>query len=209
MAHRHVEAELTLGLGDALLLYTDGLVERRGEVIDIGIDRLADRLASGFTSAEEACERIVSELAQNLSDDVAILAVTRTAMAGEQLHTVVRAHPVRLSEVRRRLTAWLTAHGATREEANDIVLATHEAAMNAIEHAYGPGDAEISVSAALRKGSVEISIHDSGRWRESRSQHRGRGRSIMSSLMDDVAIDSGPAGSTVRLRRHLDDPGSG
>ena len=25
----------------------------------------------------------------------------------------------------------------------------------------------------------------------------------------DVAIDSGPAGSTVRLRRHLDDPGSG
>ena len=152
MAHRHVEAELTLGLGDALLLYTDGLVERRGEVIDIGIDRLADRLASGFTSAEEACERIVAELAQNLSDDVAILAVTRTAMAGEQLHTVVRAHPDRLSEVRRRLAAWLTAHGATREEANDIVLATHEAAMNAIEHAYGPGDAEISVSAALRDG---------------------------------------------------------
>ena len=111
--------------------------------------------------------------------------------------------------MRRRLTAWLTAHGATREEANDIVLATHEAAMNAIEHAYGPGDAEISVSAALSEGSVEISIHDSGRWRESRSQHRGRGRSIMSSLMDDVAIDSGPAGSTVRLRRHLDDPGSG
>ena len=82
MAHRHVEAELTLGLGEALLLYTDGLVERRGEVIDVGIDRLADRLASGFTSAEEACERIVAELAQNLSDDVAILAVTRTADGG-------------------------------------------------------------------------------------------------------------------------------
>jgi serine/threonine-protein kinase RsbW len=130
-------------------------------------------------------------------------------MAGERLHTVIHAHPNRLADVRRRLSAWLIAHGASRAEANDIVLAAHEAAMNAIEHAYGPGDAEISVSAALREGSVEISIHDSGRWRESRSQHRGRGRSIMSSLMDDVAIDSGPAGSTVRLRRHLDDPGSG
>ena len=152
MAHRHVEAEVTLGLGEALLLYTDGLVERRGEVIDVGIDRLADRLASGFASAEEACERIVAELDDNLSDDVAILAVTRTPMAGEQLHTVVQAHPNRLAELRRRLAAWLAAHGATREEANDIVLATHEAAMNAIEHAYGPGDAEISVSAALRDG---------------------------------------------------------
>ena len=62
MAHRHVEAEVTLGLGEALLLYTDGLVERRGEVIDVGIDRLASALAVGFTSAEEACERIVAEL---------------------------------------------------------------------------------------------------------------------------------------------------
>ncbi len=129
-------------------------------------------------------------------------------MAGEQLHTVVQAHPNRLAELRRRLAAWLTAHGATREEANDIVLATHEAAMNAIEHAYGPGDAEIVVTAALRDGAVEIAIHDTGRWRESRSQHRGRGRSIMSALMDDVSIDTGPAGSTVRLRRRLDDPGS-
>ena len=89
------------------------------------------------------------------------------------------------------------------------MLAAHEAAMNAIEHAYGPGDAEISLTAALRDGSVEIAIHDSGRWRESRSEHRGRGRSIMSALMDDVSIETSPAGSTVRMRRRLDDPGSG
>jgi signal transduction histidine kinase/serine phosphatase RsbU (regulator of sigma subunit)/anti-sigma regulatory factor (Ser/Thr protein kinase) len=208
MTHRHVEAQLTLGIGEALLLYTDGLVERRGEVIDAGIDRLADRLAAGFSSAEDACERIVADLEDSLADDAALLAVTRTPMAGERLHTVVHAHPNRLAEVRRRLAAWLIAHGATREEANDIVLAAHEAAMNAIEHAYGPGDAEIAISAGLRAGAVEISIHDSGNWREARSQHRGRGRSIMSALMDDVSIDTGPAGSTVRLRRSLDDPGN-
>src|SRR5918994_822884 len=56
MAHRHVEAEVKLELGEALLLYTDGLVERRGEVIDVGIDRLAARLAETFAGAEEACE---------------------------------------------------------------------------------------------------------------------------------------------------------
>ena len=203
MSHRHAEAEVTLGLGDALLLYTDGLVERRGEVIDRGIDRLAERLAANFTSAEEACDRIVANLDENLLDDAAILAVARTPMAGKTLHTVVHAHPSRLSELRRRLSAWLTAHGATRDEANDVVLATHEAAMNAIEHAYGPGDAEIVVTAAVRDGVVEVHVHDTGRWRESRSQHRGRGRSIMSALMDDVSIDTGPAGSTVRLRHTL------
>jgi signal transduction histidine kinase/serine phosphatase RsbU (regulator of sigma subunit) len=207
MAHRHVEAQVTLGIGEALLLYTDGVVERRGEVIDLGIDRLADRLAEDFTSAEDACERLVADLEDGLADDAALLTVARTAMAGERLHTVVAAHPNRLVDVRRRLAAWLTAHGATREEANDIVLAAHEAAMNAIEHAYGPGDAEIAISAALRKGAVEISIHDSGNWREARNRHRGRGRSIMSALMDEVSIDTGPAGSTVRLRRSLDDPG--
>jgi serine phosphatase RsbU (regulator of sigma subunit)/anti-sigma regulatory factor (Ser/Thr protein kinase) len=207
MAHRHVEAELTLGMGEALLLYTDGLVERRGEIIDAGIDRLAARLAAGFTSAGDACERIVSDLEDNLSDDAALLFVARTPMAGERLHTVVQAHPNRLAELRRRLAAWLTAHGASREERNDIVLAAHEAAMNAIEHAYGPGDAEITVSAVVREGAVEVSIHDAGQWREPRSEHRGRGRSIMSALMDDVSIESGPTGSTVRLRRRLHDAG--
>ena len=126
------------GRGDALLLYTDGLVERRTEVIDVGIDRLAARFGEGSAVAAEACERIVSDLADNLADDAAILAVTRMPMAGERLHTVVPAHPNRLADLRRRLAAWLPAHGASREEANDIVLATHEAAMNAIEHAYGP-----------------------------------------------------------------------
>jgi anti-sigma regulatory factor (Ser/Thr protein kinase) len=127
-------------------------------------------------------------------------------MAGERLHTVIEAHPNRLAEVRRRLTAWLTAHGASGAEANDIVLAAHEAAMNAIEHAYGPGDAEISVSAVLGESGVEITVHDAGRWRESRSEQRGRGRSIMSALMDDVSVDTGPTGSTVRLRRRLEEP---
>ena len=208
MAHRHVEAEVTLGIGEALLLYTDGLVERRGEIIDEGIDRLAARLAAGSVDAEEACERIVAELEDDLADDIALLAITRTPMAGERLHTVMHAHPNRLAELRRRLTAWLAAHGATPAEANDIVLAAHEAAMNAIEHAYGPGDAEITVSAAVRGDGIEIAVHDSGRWRDARSEHRGRGRSIMSALMDDVSVDTGPTGSTVRLRRRLEDPGS-
>ncbi len=49
---RDVPEHGTLRPGDALMLYTDGLIERPGVDIDVGIDRLlgeADRLVvSGF-----------------------------------------------------------------------------------------------------------------------------------------------------------------
>lgn len=60
---------------ETLLLYTDGLVERRGEDIDVSLARLtALRLPSGGTIAE-AADAIVSGLdALHAEDDVAVLA---------------------------------------------------------------------------------------------------------------------------------------
>jgi serine/threonine-protein kinase RsbW len=84
------------------------------------------------------------------------------------------------------------------------VLAVHEAAMNAIEHAYGPADAEFTVVAKRSGDGVVIEVGDRGSWREPRDRHRGRGHGIMSAVMDEVTIDTGPRGSTVRLRRRLD-----
>jgi serine phosphatase RsbU (regulator of sigma subunit)/anti-sigma regulatory factor (Ser/Thr protein kinase) len=200
---RHTQADAVLSDGDVLLLYTDGLVERRGESIDAGIDRAAAALAQGGT-AEEICGRALDALGEAPpDDDVAVLVVERVAVAGRELRTVVRAHPSRLVEIRRRLDAWLTAQGASRREVSDIVLAVHEACMNGVEHAYGPADAEIVVTARLQDGVVEVEVADTGSWRESRSEHRGRGRSIMASLMDEVSTETGPRGSTVRLRRRL------
>ncbi|HLH47006.1 MAG TPA: SpoIIE family protein phosphatase [Acidimicrobiales bacterium] len=70
--------------GDLLILYTDGLVERRGEPIDDGLERLraaATEWAQGTEAsggAERACDAVVSALlptGQQRSDDVAVLAV--------------------------------------------------------------------------------------------------------------------------------------
>lgn len=67
-----------LGSGDALLLYTDGLVEAPGEDIDAGIDRLltqADRLVPhGFrTGAKE----LVQRMAASHDDDCALILIWR------------------------------------------------------------------------------------------------------------------------------------
>ena len=203
-AARHSRAEGRLADGDVLLLYTDGLVEHRGEVIDAGIGRLGELLAEHGADAETLCDAIVGVLdPAGPADDVAVLALQRTGLSGRRLQLALPAHPGRLVEARRRLAAWLEANGAAKAEASDVVLATHEALMNAVEHAYGPADADVTLAARIADGAIEIEVRDGGSWRAPRNEHRGRGQSIMSAIMDAVTTDTGPHGSTVRLRRRL------
>ena len=53
------ERELELSVGDVLMLYTDGLIERRGEPLSDGMSELL-RVLSGAGSAEEACAQAMA-----------------------------------------------------------------------------------------------------------------------------------------------------
>ena len=70
-------ASCRLEPGSLLLLYTDGLVERRGASITIGLDRLASVASTAGSDPERACDRVVSTMLQDEgpADDVALLAV--------------------------------------------------------------------------------------------------------------------------------------
>jgi GAF domain-containing protein len=74
--HRQ-EASIALAPGDTLLLYTDGLIERRDEPIDQGVRTLvaaADRLAD--LPLPMMCDRLLAELIPDQNDDdVALIAV--------------------------------------------------------------------------------------------------------------------------------------
>jgi serine phosphatase RsbU (regulator of sigma subunit) len=71
------ESRATLDPGGTLLLYTDGLIERRGETLDEGLAALKgaiDRL-SGLP-LPEMCDRVLGEmLPEDHDDDVAVVAV--------------------------------------------------------------------------------------------------------------------------------------
>jgi phosphoserine phosphatase RsbU/P len=68
--------ELPLPTGSVLVCYTDGLVERRGEVIDTGIERL--RAAVVAEPAEQVCDTVMAAVARKHPDDDIALLTIRT-----------------------------------------------------------------------------------------------------------------------------------
>ncbi|HET6506894.1 MAG TPA: GAF domain-containing SpoIIE family protein phosphatase [Baekduia sp.] len=71
---------LRLGHGARLLLYTDGLVERRDERLDRSLEALRTVVASSPHALDVLCDRVLEALAPDggvWPDDVALLAVAR------------------------------------------------------------------------------------------------------------------------------------
>jgi PAS domain S-box-containing protein len=200
------EASATLPPGAALLLYTDGLVERRDEPLERRLDALAEAAGGADDGLEGLCDAVLAGVIgpeRMPSDDVALLAVRPRPVASRAIRFTMPAEPESLAGLRRRLGRFLHAAGADDAETYEITLTICEAAGNAIEHAYGPGDATFDVEASLDSDEVVATVSDRGNWRERRGAHRGRGLNIIEGLMDDVQVSTEPDGTVVRMRRRL------
>jgi PAS domain S-box-containing protein len=203
-ATTYEEAEYPLQPGATLLLYTDGLIEKRGKPIDDGLARLATCASSGQDDLESLCDHVMATLAPSGKDDVALLALQPAMFVPERLALTMPAEPMELRLFRRTLKRWLAQCGASDDESYEIILACNEAFANAIEHAYGPSDGSVEMSAALLDDQVSITIRDFGRWRDSRGDNRGRGLPLIEAVMDSVDIArNGEAGTEVRMARKL------
>jgi anti-sigma regulatory factor (Ser/Thr protein kinase) len=196
----------TLEPGATLVLYTDGVVEQRDELIDRGIERLETALIDGGpVDPEPLCERVLRGTIgrDGSNDDVTLLVVQASALLGERLEMDLVGEPAALSAFRQSLRRWLSEAGAEDDEVQDIVMAVNEACQNAIEHAYGLTPEPFTVTLAAEDGEVVVTVRDRGGWRDRISDDRGRGLPLMRALMDAVEIEQRPSGSTVTLRRAL------
>ncbi|WP_029113412.1 SpoIIE family protein phosphatase [Mycobacterium sp. URHB0044] len=197
------QAQRTLAPEATLILFTDGLVERRDSSIDAGLEQVAEVLNDtlGLT-AESVADEVLREMApaEGYDDDVAIVVY-------RDLHAPLRfelpAEAERLSEVRQRLWSWLRAVAIPDELASDIVLVVNEAATNCVEHAYVDSVAGImGVDARIVDGAVQVHVVDDGKWKtpSGDTRLRGRGLPMMDAVSESVLVQRAPTGTTVEMR---------
>jgi anti-sigma regulatory factor (Ser/Thr protein kinase) len=196
-----------------LLLYSDGLVERRGEPFDASLDRLRATVAKhAELPVGQLCDAVLAEMRPEAGfpDDVALVAVRATGQTDSRFVDAFHATPAGLARSRRRLRDWLAGLEIPAGTLIDAVLAISEAAGNAMEHGSGNDPQQVvsvEVSLAGEDNALLAVVGDHGRWdadpTAGAARGRGRGLGIMDRLASELHVRRSRVGSTVTLRFDL------
>jgi PAS domain S-box-containing protein len=192
--------------GSLLVLYSDGLVERRGESIDVGLQRLQRSIEQHWREPLEVfCDSVIADLFIDATqqDDIALTVLRSPVLSDVIFLRKVRADASALRDVRIELGRWLARIGMSEEDAEAMQHAVGEACTNAIMHAYEDASNLFRVEAALIDGEIVCCVADTGTWREHSEFRQGYGLPIIQELMDDMQVVQRSSGTTVVMRRPL------
>ena len=200
------EASCTVPARAALLLYTDGLVERRRRSMDTGIAQAGAAVHRGAPAGvEDLATAIMTAMAPDggYEDDVALVLYRHPA----PLELTFPADSAQLAPVRAALRTWLSRCGLNHKTMQDVLVAAGEACANAVEHGHrhAPGE-QIRLRAATTVTQLRLTITDTGRWKISQpvdGTNRGHGIPLMRALMQQVTIEPGDAGTTVDMQLRI------
>lgn len=189
-----------------LLLYTDGLVERRRRPLTSGIDQAGEAVQAGRDSAvDDLATQVMERLAPagGYDDDVALLLYRHPA----PLEMTFPAESEQLAPVRQALRSWLDQCDLPPRTVQNVLVAAGEACANAIEHGHrhNPGE-PIRLRAEALVDDLHLSVVDSGNWKPPQPElnaHRGRGVTLMRAMMQQVTITPSPAGTTVGMHTRI------
>ncbi|WP_327138774.1 SpoIIE family protein phosphatase [Nocardia sp. NBC_01327] len=196
--HRVLPARATL------LLYTDGLVERRRRSLDEGIARAGAAVHDGRNQpVEDLAGHLMSSLTPTggYEDDVALLLYRQPG----PLEIDFVAEPGELAPVRHAVRDWLKRCDLQPQQVSDVVIAVGEACVNAVEHGHRDRPAGvIRLRATALADQLWLRVADSGSWKNpdpdaTARGHRGRGITLMRGLMQRVTIVPGRSGTTVEM----------
>jgi anti-sigma regulatory factor (Ser/Thr protein kinase)/putative methionine-R-sulfoxide reductase with GAF domain len=190
-----------------LVLYTDGLVERRGEAITEGLERL--RTAVRSEVPERLCGQIMDDMIGSYvpADDVALLALRVTPQQRMRTSTfekqdewsLVRSdlfacHPTSVRLARRFIVESVELLGLQRLP--DVQLMVSELATNAVRHAKSQFDVVLE---KVDGNTVRVEVRDFGRGAPTvipggTESTGGRGLKIVDLLAQTWGVENRPAG---------------
>ncbi|MDN5750064.1 MAG: SpoIIE family protein phosphatase, partial [Pseudonocardia sp.] len=193
------EGHAVIDPGSTVLLYTDGLVERRGETIDDGLARLASIAGAHADTAPDVLATAIIHAAldgRGPPDDVALIAAR---LRPPPLTARIPALAPELAALRARVREWAALAALGQELTDHVQLALGEAVTNAMEHAYAgraPGVVEYRLE-LVRDGGVLVEVRDTGRWlpadgRRSASDapRGGHGLAVIHGLAPGAVVDA-------------------
>ncbi len=204
--------------GATLILYSDGLIERRHESLDAGLERLKV-MVSGF--ADRSPQSISEELFHRLGvghghrDDAVVLVVSATTGPFSKFHQIFPAELGELRNLRASVRSWAESWDFAPEMTDDILIAISEAAANSIRHAYEEtdrGTVEIRIERCV--DLVEVAVIDQGLWKGSPDSvgYPGLGRSLIESVTENFETELQEDGTVVTfempIRKSQSGPGT-
>src|SRR5206468_9511481 len=103
-------ARTTLPPAGLLVVYTDGLIERRGETLDQGLDRLAEVVrANARLPIGLLCDAVIAGMRPGggFADDIALVALRTPGATDHRFVDVFHASVAEVPRARHRLRGWL------------------------------------------------------------------------------------------------------
>jgi PAS domain S-box-containing protein len=194
-----------LGLGQTLLLCTDGLIEQPGADLDEGMQNLRELVGTGPDDVRDLADRLIDAAEERGGDDdVAVLLLQRRGRAqrsGDSLQQhVAPADPEALTEARRMIRAAVRAWGVG-ERSYEVELVADELITNVLLHTDGSAIFTLRVLAGHdRRLRVEVEDSSSAlpcRREAGESGVSGRGLLLVDRLTDVWGVEARGGGKAV------------
>ena len=186
--------------GDSILMFSDGVVERRGAALAAGLDALVTAAAAATSGdPRNLCSLATSAIGGPTDDDVAVLAVERAVTLSRSATMLVPAEATGPSRVRQWMAARLREWSVPEPVISAAILCTSELTTNALLHAGTPAHVHIDLSAER----LLVSVADTGTrgsvtpTKAEKMASRGRGLGLIEELSDAWGTDPSVRGATV------------
>lgn len=193
-----------------LILFTDGLVERRGRDLDAGLVELRDHLSGVPRPLGVVCEDLIervetADAEDRPDDDVALLAVRFEGIPKEDVAGwSFEAEPSMVRRARELSRATLESWGLS-ELADTVELLVSELVTNALTH----GDGQIGLR-LIRAGALLCEVRDDGNdlpylCHAESTDENGRGLQLVTHLADRWGAHRSANGKVVWFEHILPD----
>ena len=156
-ATARADHEVELEPGASVLLFTDGLVERRGAPLQAGLDWLAEAVADlAHLPLEQLCDALLAQVGDRVEDDVALLAVRALPARTTTSTTVLEPHPAAVKGARAFVQRRCEAAGADPDTTDTAVLLASELVTNAFLH----GRSQTRLTVVTTPAAVRVEVGD-------------------------------------------------